>query len=140
MPIGDQLRAAMAERHARVLLEATRTVETLTIEAAPEDTGYLRSQIRADVQDDQGSLLSSQIIADTDYAGYTDAGTRGPYVIMPTSAKVLVFEAGGGTVFARSVVHPGVRGTQWFTGGEDGGDPMRERWSLALQQAVDGLR
>lgn len=47
---------------------------------------------------------------------WTDQGTQGPYVIRARNAKALRFVGRGGqVVFRRSVVHPGIVGTGWFS-------------------------
>lgn len=135
MSIAAQLQPVVDVRHREVLRAALAEVEVQTVRAAPEATGYLKRQIRALPLDETGPVLSGEIVADTAYAGFTDAGTQ-PHLIFPKRARVLAWEGAGGAVFAHRVNHPGTRGTHWFTGGEDGGDPMRSRWQLALQSAV----
>lgn len=46
--------------------------------------------------------------SDVEYAPYVNDGTR-PHVIRPKNAQVLRFRAGGRTVFAKVVQHPGTR-------------------------------
>lgn len=139
MPLGEDLRALVAKRYAAVVREAAAQVEQLTWQVEPERTGNMKQKTQALVAQDDGPILSVDITANTDYAGYTDAGTKGPYVIVPNRARVLVFEGAGGTVFTRRVVHPGIPGTQWFNGGVDGGDPMRSRWTQALELAMQAV-
>ena len=49
-----------------------------------------------------------EVFADTPYAVYHHDGTR-PHVIRPRRKRVLKFQSGGQTVFARKVNHPGTR-------------------------------
>jgi hypothetical protein len=46
--------------------------------------------------------------SDSPVAGYIERGTR-PHTIRARNARVLAFETSGGTVFARSVNHPGTK-------------------------------
>lgn len=48
------------------------------------------------------------------YMVYVDRGTK-PHVILPRNARVLRFEVGGDTVFARRVNHPGTKATHWIS-------------------------
>lgn len=56
----------------------------------------------------QQSQYEATITVTDDRWTWLDQGTR-PHVILPKSRKVLKFSAGGGTVFARRVNHPGTK-------------------------------
>lgn len=63
----------------------------------------------------------------------TDRGSR-PHVILPRRARVLRFESGGMTVFARRVNHPGTRAKNWW-------EPvLRDAWPRALRAASGKVR
>lgn len=89
-------------------------------------TGALRDTETTTGPDLSGELITASIEAPMPYAGFVDGGTRA-YTIKPRKGKVLVFESGGETVFARSVNHPGITARNFFS------QPMAERWSRVLQ-------
>lgn len=112
---------------------AADTVLNDTQGAAPVKTGETRDSVHID-QTGSGQWTIS---ADAPQAVFTDQGTRGPYIIRASSAKVLAFEwdsgpKGAGTYFFPQVTHPGIAAQHWFE------DPMEERWASALQDAADG--
>jgi hypothetical protein len=69
---------------------------------APVDTGALKASISLDIFD-LGFVLGPTV----DYGGFVERGVPHPYVIHAKPGGTLAFPgAGGGIVFARSVVHP----------------------------------
>lgn len=71
---------------------------------APVDTGNLENTIGTDVDADG---LGGVVGPTADYGDDVEYGTQ-PHVIRPRDpGGVLAFPGGGGTVFARSVNHPG---------------------------------
>lgn len=60
-----------------------------------------------------GPVLTVTVGSDLVQAATTNSGAR-PHVIRPRRRKALRFKVGGRTVFAKSVQHPGNRGTHWF--------------------------
>lgn len=77
------------------------------------DTGRLRSSLHLKVGRD-GRGVFVDVGSDVEYAEAVHEGSR-PHPIFPRQAKVLAFSAGGSTVFARSVSHPGYRGNPFLT-------------------------
>lgn len=75
---------------------------------APVDTGRLRSSIRAEPPVIFSFRGRAVVGSDLEYARFVNDGTR-PHVIRPRRAQVLRFQAGGRTVYARVVNHPGTR-------------------------------
>lgn len=60
-----------------------------------------------------GSGPEERVIATDDAIfAYQNDGTK-PHPIMPRRARVLRFQAGGATVWARRVRHPGTKAQQW---------------------------
>jgi hypothetical protein len=75
---------------------------------APERTGALKRSLRKiAVFTPRG--MTFQVGSDLDYAEAVHEGTR-RHVIRPRNGKVMAFDVGGRTVFARQVVHPGSKG------------------------------
>lgn len=71
---------------------------------APVDTANLMNSISTDVDPDG---MGGEVGPTADYGDDVEYGTQ-PHIIRPkTPAGVLAFLAGGGTVFAREVHHPG---------------------------------
>lgn len=75
---------------------------------APVRTGRLRSSIRADPPRIFSLRGSVTVGSDLEYAAFVNDGTK-PHIIRPRRAKVLRFNVGGQTVFARVVNHPGTK-------------------------------
>ena len=69
---------------------------------APVRTGAYRDSIHVE----QNGPLDFSIVADASYAAFIEFGTA-PHIIIPSQAKVLAFDVGGETVFAKYVMHPG---------------------------------
>lgn len=126
----DSLRDAIRARAIEIVEEAADLVVTETAAAAPvadENGGRLRDSHRRGDINVSGDIVSTELIADTEYAGYVAGGT-GPHPIRPVFAKVLRFKVGGTVVFARHVEHPGTRpNTEWW-----GEQVIGERWRTAL--------
>lgn len=78
---------------------------------APFATGQLRESIGYQIVGDTVVITSSDPKAPFVEYGTGSRGEMptGPYVIEPKRAKALKFEVGGKTVFAKRVIHPGVR-------------------------------
>lgn len=106
---------------------ATAIVLRETQDATPVGlTGALRDTERTTQAEVLGNVIASSIEAPMPYASFPDSGTRA-HVIRPKRGKVLVFESGGETVFARVVHHPGNTARNFFA------LPMADRWTRALQ-------
>lgn len=75
---------------------------------APVRTGRLRSSIRAEPPRIFSLRGSVTVGSDLEYAAFVNDGTKA-HIIRPKRAKVLRFQVGGRTVFARLVHHPGTK-------------------------------
>jgi HK97 gp10 family phage protein len=87
----------------RKYAEATRaSAQTF----APIKTGTLRDSITIRYE----SPTHAEIGPEVPYGVYQEFGTKGPYEIKPKRAGgVLAFQIGGKTVFAKRVMHPGIK-------------------------------
>lgn len=73
---------------------------------APVKTGTLRDSITIHYD----GPLKATIGPEVPYGVFQEFGTKGPYEIKPKkTGGVLAFQSGGKTVFARRVMHPGVK-------------------------------
>lgn len=75
---------------------------------APVDTGRLRASIRVERRSTFGLRQRWTVGSDVAYAPMVNDGTK-PHIIRPKRAKALRFKAGGKTLFAKVVHHPGTR-------------------------------
>lgn len=73
----------------------------------PVKTGTLRRSIGMDLAV-AGNQMTLGVFAKARHASFVEQGTR-PHAIRPKRARVLRFQAGGRTVFAAHVDHPGTR-------------------------------
>lgn len=96
----------------QLIHETAQKVQQYAAAAAPRDTGRLAGSITIRWI----SKLEAEVSPTVPYGVYQEFGTasrgefRGqPYEIRPKSAKALVFQVNGRTVFARKVIHPGVK-------------------------------
>ena len=94
-----------------VLNDIGGDIVKLAAEKAPVDTGALKQSISYTVNEDR---LVIEVKAK--YGMFQEFGTasRGefggqPYKIKPKNGKYLVFKVKGKTVFAKEVIHPGVK-------------------------------
>jgi len=104
----------------RVLIESANFLLAEMEARVPVDSGELRRSLGVRIKGDK-------IIVgpDTPYAGYVEFGTA-PHTIKPKKADgVLVFKAGGQTVYAKVVNHPGTRAQPYVR-------PAFEAWVQAL--------
>lgn len=93
------------------------------------ETGALRRGITIGNPRVEGSRAVVTARAAAPQSEWTDKGTT-PHRIVPRSARVLRFTTGGTVVFARSVNHPGNRGTHWW-------HPVLETaWTAGLNMAA----
>lgn len=119
--------------HARALAQAAADDVAQTVDAAtPYRTGFLRaSRTGPELVETTDQHVLMRLGYEAPYASFTDTGTQGPYRIEARNAKVLRFIGRDGEpVYRRFVIHPGVRGTQWFDA------PMQDRWDAALERAA----
>lgn len=119
--VGDwnQFRARL-ERRYLTLSELTKDELVLNLRhAAPVGQGGERAHgaVRDGVRGDVHLIGIGRyliVVDDPEPAAlFTDRGTR-PHVIEPRRGRALRFSAGGVTVFAAHVDHPGYKGSHWF--------------------------
>jgi hypothetical protein len=89
--------------------KATRDVKNEAVRRAPEDTGALKDSASHWVEGYEGFIEF-----DTPYAAAQEYGSGiaywgKPYSITPNEKEALKFTVNGKTIFAKSVVHPGVK-------------------------------
>lgn len=84
-------------------------------------TGHLRRSVTFTTTV-QGFAVETKVGTNVPYGRYLDEGTRAHG---PVRARVLVFQVGGKTVFARRV--RGITGDRWFTGSWDASKPEVRR-------------
>jgi hypothetical protein len=135
MPADVSQTADLIRRHALALASAaTLDVEYETKVAAPEDTGELVNSVHGlTPQLVSGSSVVTILEAWADHAIFVVGGTQ-PHVIRATKSHgLLVWNGGGGTVFAYgSVNHPGTQpNTQFWSEAV-----LQERWTRALEDAT----
>jgi len=88
-----------------VLIRSANYLLTEMQVRAPVDSGALRASLGVRVEGDNRIIIGP----DVPYAGFVEFGTK-PHKIKPKSpGGVLAFQAGGSTVFARVVNHPGTK-------------------------------
>ena len=82
---------------------------------APVDTGRMAQAIREDqIESPTPFRVIGGVTSHAPYSIYVHQGTA-PHVIRPRNASALKFEAGGKTIFASSVRHPGTRPRPFLT-------------------------
>lgn len=94
---------------ARKAASVTRRITAQAKSNAPVRTGNLGRSIEPDPIRFVGPFrIETGVTAHANYAAAVHEGTR-PHRIRPRNGRVLAFDMGGRTVFARSVQHPGTR-------------------------------
>lgn len=127
MSIAAQLRPRIRAEGAAAMATAVETMSRAAEHAAPVDKGELRRSRRVSGIRSTATGFSATIQFTAPQAKWTEDGTR-PHIIRARRGKVLRFVVGGRTVFARSVHHPGNKGTHWFTK-----TVTQARWAQALR-------
>lgn len=100
----------MVTLEAKVETQAKRNVSGSMVKVR---TGNLRSSGHSATVV-RGTRLVGQVIFDAEYALAVHQGTR-PHDITPVRARVLAWQAPGGTQFATRVHHPGTKGRPFLT-------------------------
>jgi HK97 gp10 family phage protein len=125
----------IAEALRRTGKDSQATTQRVLIESA----NFLLAEMEARVLVDSGDLRRSLAVRvegdkvtvgpDTPYASYVEFGTQ-PHEIRPKKADgVLVFQAGGRTVYAKVVKHPGTKAQPFVR-------PAFDAWVDALGENV----
>ena len=102
----DRLTRAKRDIRRVVMTEMDKAAEDVKMkmrELAPVDTGTLRDSIAVVKQGNNEWTIGPVGI---EYAAAQEYGAR-PHVIVASPGKVLVFQSGGQTQYAKSVKHPG---------------------------------
>lgn len=81
------------------------------MEFSPQDHGRLAGSWKLQKQGDRLYLIGTSV----QYALVQDQGSD-PYEIYPRQAKSLRFVIGGQVIYAKSVSHPGIQGTNYISG------------------------
>lgn len=106
--MGSTSRITAATHEIGLLLE--RNIAGFT----PVKTGAAKASVQLKRYDDKGAEVSSSL----NYTPILEEGSTS-HMIVPRNAKVLAFPAGGGTAFARKVMHPGTKPHHMFKRGTD---------------------
>jgi len=101
--------AGMQTKLSAALTETALFGERTVVGFTPVRTGALRASIKANRLGPLGWKISSPL----PYVGPVEFGSP-PHIIRPRSGKFLRFQSGSGTVYARSVRHPGTRARRMF--------------------------
>ena len=97
----------LARTITRLGLELQRKVksEKLSGQVLKVRTGVLRESINLRV-DRTSTAITASVGTNVKYGRFQEFGVDHSWQILPKSARVLAFEIGGKTIFARSVTHP----------------------------------
>lgn len=120
--VTGRLAAAEVERNAEInailqrrMREIIRLVAADARVNAPVDTGRLAQAIKEDPIVSNGPFrVIGGVTSHAPYSAFVHMGTK-PHVIRPRNASALKFNAGGETVFAASVNHPGTKPRPFLT-------------------------
>lgn len=119
------LRFAATAIHGAVLAQAAQQILVQFVrDEAPVKSGRLRDSIVA-----KGTGTARGVYS-VYYGPYVAEGTK-PHLIRPSKARVLVFQVGGKTVFARQVNHPGTKANDFPRRAVDAAKPALQ--TLLLQ-------
>lgn len=107
-----QIAAKFPGAVSQIVRKSAFDIEARAKALAPFETGNLRSLIKTEVS---GDGMSATVSVGAEYGADVEYGTR-PHIIRPRNASVLAFPgAGGETVFAKEVRHPGTRAQPFMT-------------------------
>jgi hypothetical protein len=135
--LAKNIRAHLAQERSSVNKPELMSKVVLTIEGnvkrvVPVRTGTLRRSITSRVEDGGNRGV---VGTNVPYARPVHEGSK-PHIIRPRRAKALRFQAGGETVFAKFVRHPGTRGQPFLA---EGLRRSRATVDRLLQQAGERL-
>ncbi len=104
--LSDRLRSTLGRVATRLAIEFERNVK-LKLSGAVLNvrTGVLRASIRYQIQETAAGVAAT-VGTNVAYARYHEEGVPHSWEIRPKSARALMFEVGGATVFAQRVIHP----------------------------------
>lgn len=108
-----QLQSLVRKEQTRLVIKAQRATLNAAKVGSPVDTGFMRNSHAAGPIAVSGDTVRADITVTAKYAMAVHEGSR-PHVIRPRRAKVLAWKGGGGTIFARSVNHPGAKKRPWL--------------------------
>ena len=106
-----QIREGARPACVREVTDVCRKVQNRASALCPVDTGNLRGHHGMRVNQ---ASCTGEVFNDAKYAAAVHDGTS-PHMITARRGKALKFTAGGRTVYARSVRHPGTRPRRWMT-------------------------
>lgn len=81
------------------------------MEFSPQNHGRLAGSWQLQRKGDMYSTVGTNVA----YALVQDQGSD-PYMIYPRGAQALRFEIAGNVIYAKSVMHPGIQGTNYIEG------------------------
>lgn len=93
----------------------TSLVLTKARQFSPVRSGKNRASLRMEQSRESTGRYKTgySVSANMPYSAFISKPTP-PHEILPKSAKVLAFQVGGTTVFARRVMHPGTKGNNYL--------------------------
>lgn len=103
--MGPQLKRALDRSHDLTALDVWGNI----MDNSPQDHGRLAGSWQLQKKGNMQSTIGTNV----KYALVQDEGSD-PYEIFPRGANALRFEIGGSVIFAKSVLHPGIAGTQYI--------------------------
>lgn len=102
-------------------------------------TGNLSRAVTAFPAVDDGSRIVGRVAVDRSapYGRFQEEGVGHPWVIEPRNAKALRFVAGGKVVFAKRVMHPGLKARPFMsTSLEEFSPTIQSELAAALNEAI----
>lgn len=109
--LGAQVNEVLQRRMRSIIRQVAADART----NAPVDTGRMAQAIKEDpIESPTPFRVIGGVTSHAPYSIYVHQGTA-PHVIRPRNASALKFEAGGRTIFASSVRHPGTRARPFLT-------------------------
>ena len=109
--LGAQVNEILQRRMRSIIRQVAADART----NAPVDTGRMAQAIKEDpIVSPTPFRVIGGVTSHAPYSIYVHQGTA-PHVIRPRNASALRFKAGGETVFASSVNHPGTRARPFLT-------------------------
>jgi hypothetical protein len=114
--------AALMERTTAINSALQAKIAGVVLQGNPikSHTDKLAGSVRVIETANDGTTISGGVQAGGGpafYAKFLEDGTQGPYTIQPTDVKgVLAFMIGGRMVFAKKVIHPGLKAFLFMKG------------------------